>query len=125
MLFNANSVKLNEVDINLPNLSNTITKWFLNINFIRVTKSNVDHQTQETESSESFKGVVQNLDFRDLKLKPEGQRAFTWKMIHALPSLQLTNDDIIKYKDVRYRVMSIKDYQEYGFVEYHVMEDYK
>lgn len=124
MITNASDTKLNQSGSNLPNLSNPITKWFLPTDFIRITKTIVDFEVQETESFETFQGVIQNLNSKELQVKPEAQRAWTWKMIHALPSLKLNVDDKIKYNDIEYRVMNVKDFSEYGYMEYHIVEGY-
>jgi hypothetical protein len=124
IITNAKDNLLNTSYGNLPNLQNPIIKWFLNIDFIRITKSIVDGEVSEVENLETFKGVIQNLDSKQLQIKPEAQRAWGWKMIHALPSLVLNVDDKIKYNDVKYRVMNIRDFREYGYIEYHIVEDY-
>jgi len=125
MITNAGNTTLNQAHSNLPNLSMTITKWFISIDFVRITKTTVDFETVETESSESFQGVVQNLDSKQLQIYPEAQRAWGWKMIHALPSLIMNVDDRMIFDSIKYRVMNIRDYKEYGYMEYHIVEDYR
>jgi hypothetical protein len=125
MIGNASNRKLNENPGILPNLTSPIRKWVLDLEFIRVSKCVIDGEVQESDETVKFSGVVQNLDFRMLKILPEAQRAWTWKMIHSLTDLSLTNDDKIKYRNVNYRVMNIRDFNEYGFFEYHIVEDYK
>lgn len=125
MIVNAKDTTVNLSHSNLPNLSVTIKKWFLQIDFVRVTKTIVDGETQETVSSESFQGVIQNLNSKELQLKEEAQRAWTWKTIHALPDLLLDVDDIFIYNSVNYRVMNVKDFTEYGYIEYHIVKDYE
>lgn len=122
MIFNANSSKIKYS--NLPNLSNPITKWFQDISFVYVSKSIVNFEVVEIETVKSFVGVVQNLDSKQLQIKPEAQRSWSWKMIHCLPDLVLDVDDIIIYKDDRYRVMNIRDFKEYGYLEYHIVKDF-
>lgn len=124
MIINAKDLNLSQTKNNLPNLSNPIKKWFLDTNFIFVTKSIVDGEVVEVETADSFFGVVQNLDSKQLQIKPEAQRAWGWKMIHSLPSLTLNVDDIIIYDSIRYRVMNVRDYNEYGYMEYHIVEDF-
>lgn len=124
MIINASSTNLLQASSNLPNLSNPIGKWFLPVNFILVTKTITAGEVVETETSSTFQGVVQNLNSKELQIKPEAQRGWTWKMIHALPSLQLNVDDIIKYENINYRVMNVKDWKEYGYMDYHIVVDY-
>ena len=124
MITNANLVTVNNSFGHLPNLSNPIKKWFINIDFIRITKTITDFEAVETENLESFQGVIQNLDSKQLQVKPEAQRAWGWKMIHSLTDLKLNVDDKIKYNDISYRVMNVRDFTEYGYMEYHIVEDY-
>ena len=124
MITNAMNVNLSIASSHLPNLSGPVTKWFLNITFTLITKTVSAGEVSETESDTKTQGVVQNLDSKQLQIKPEAQRAWTWKMIHCLPNLQLDVDDILIYNTVRYRVMNVKDYSEYGYMEYHIVVDY-
>lgn len=119
------NVKINDTFNNLPNLRNPITKWFSKIDFIRVTKTISNFIVTETEEDDSFFGVVQNFDSRQLKILPEAQRAWTWKMIHATPDLQIDVDEKIRYRGVEYRCMNIRDFREYGYLEYHIVADYE
>jgi hypothetical protein len=123
-IINAKKTKINSYS-HLPNMADTLTDWFLDIDMIKITKSVVDFEVVETEKAIKFKGVVQNLDSKQLQLKPEGQRAWSWKMIHCHSSLELNVDDIIIYGDVRYRVMNLLDYKEYGYLEYHIVKDFE
>lgn len=125
MIGNASKTSLSANPGILPSMINPIQKWSLPISFIRVTKTVIDGEVKESESCENFFGSVQNLDFKSMTPLPEGQRSWSRKMIHSLINLRLNTDDIIKYEGVRYRVMNIRDFKEYGFLEYHVVEDYK
>jgi hypothetical protein len=122
MIFSAKNNKIKYS--NLPNLSNPIKKWFQNIEFGFITKSIVDFEAVETIIKKSFVGVVQNLDSKQLQVKPEAQRSWSWKMIHCLPDLVLDVDEKIEYEGETYRVMNIRDFKEYGYLEYHIVRDF-
>jgi hypothetical protein len=124
MIINASNTNLSTASSHLPNLSRPITKWFLDITFTILTKVAASGEVTETGVNTRTKGVVQNLDSKQLQVKPEAQRAWTWKMIHCLPDLQLDVDDILVYNDINYRVMNVKDYSEYGYMEYHIVQGY-
>ena len=68
--------------------------------------------------------TVQPFSERALLLKPEGQRAWSWFLIHSDPVLSLNVDDVVLWKGVQTRIMARKDYAIYGYVEYHAVQDY-
>lgn len=125
MIFDAKNVKIGAVPSTLPNMSDTLTSWFQNVTFIRITKSVVDFQVKEVQTPECFYGVRQPFSPQQLQMKPEGQRMWKWETIHATPALILIPDEIIKFENTKYRVSSKTDWKEYGYVEYHIVEDYK
>jgi hypothetical protein len=108
----------------LPNLRNPVSKWGVNMQFVIITKTIVDGEVVETPTAIDFKGVIQNFSTTDLILKPEGQRDWAWKMVHSLTALALKPDDIIVYNGIRYRVMKMRDFSEYGYYEYHIISGY-
>lgn len=124
MIVNAKDTKLNASYSKLPNLSNPIKKWVLPLSFIKITKTIYDGEVAETETVYNFEGVFQNLNSKQLQIKPEAERAWSWKMIHSLTNLFLEVDDKISFENKEYRVMNIINYKEYGYYEYHIVEDY-
>lgn len=125
MIQNANTINLSESDGDLPNMANTLNGWQLIQGFSKVTKLLIDGRVQETEEVINFQGVIQNFRTRDLLIKTEGQRDFNWKMLHTKTDIEFSVDDIVKYKNSRYRIMMKKNWVEYGYYEYHLMEDYQ
>lgn len=109
---------------NLPQVDEVIMDWFLPVSFGKVTKQLLNFKVQEVVETIETQGVVQPLSPRELEMKPEGQRAFTWLMVHCLPNVQLKTDDILIYNSTRFRVMASNDYSAYGYLEYHLMQDY-
>lgn len=123
-IYNASDVLLNENPGTLPDMSSTLLNYFQNLKFILLTKTTVNFQLKETETVLDFLGVVQPLTSQKLAMKPEGQRAWNWSMVHALPGLSLKVDDKFKYRDLFYRVMAKTDYTEYGYTYYEIVQDY-
>jgi hypothetical protein len=72
-----------------------------------------------------FQGVIQPFTERQLSLKPEGERAWSWFWLHADPVVTLEIDDVVLFKGVQTRVMAKKDYALYGYVEYHLVQDWQ
>lgn len=108
----------------VPDMSDALLDWFQPITFGVVTTVVDNFQSVQTQVQTSFQGVWQPFTDRQLLLKPEGQRAWSWFQIHADPSLTLNVDSVIIYLGKQYRVMTHKDYSLYKYVEYHVIEDY-
>lgn len=121
---NASSIPLNQNSGTLPDVSGAMLDWFQPMIFSLVSKSVTNFQNVETTTEVSFLGVIQPLGPRQLMIKPEGQRAWKWFQVHAEPALILSTDQIIEYEGVQYRVMAETDYRDYGYVEYHLVQDY-
>lgn len=109
----------------VPNMSTTLLNWFQPMTFEVITKETINFQVIETATDVSFRGVWQPFTDQQLQLKPEGQRAWSWIMLHADVNLKLNPDDAVVYETIRYRVMGKRNYKEYQFLEYHLVEDYE
>lgn len=109
---------------NLPNVSAAVVKWFQPMSFYRVTTSNVAYQSSEEMIETKTMGTWQPLKPREVFYKPEGQRAFSWCRLHALPDFILLDDEVVIKDGIQYRVQGKWSYPEYGYVEYHLFEDY-
>lgn len=126
MIQSAKNIKLNNYNSNLPNMSNTIVGWFLNIRFEVVNRQLNGADWVESEPiTINTKGVVQPPTDRDLKILPEGTWAWDWLMIHCLPDVKLDTNQYIKYDGKTYKVMANKDFSKYGYIRYTVLEAFK
>lgn len=109
----------------LPNVSGALLNWFQPLTFGKVIKVVNGFIVSETDVPVNFQGIWQPLSGRQLMMKPEGQREWNWFWLHAEPTLILTTDNIVTYLGKQYRVETQKDYSLYGYVEYHLVEDYE
>jgi hypothetical protein len=108
----------------LPDVSGAMQDYYEPMTFEQVTKTTVGFQVKESATPITFRGMIQPFTERQLFLKPEGQRAWTWFLLYADPSLSLNVDDIIVWEGVQTRVMGRKDYALYGYMEYHLVQDW-
>lgn len=122
---NACNRPLNVQTGTIPDVGGALLDWFQPMTFELVTKTEAGFQVVETGETVNFRGVMQPLTERRLLLKPEGQRAWTWLLLHADPVLTLKVDDVVLYLGVQTRVMAKKDYAIYGYVEYHLCQDWQ
>lgn len=107
---------------NLPNMSSTITSWSQKLVIKKITKELIDYKIEETESTISIDGVMQPLDPQKLEMKAEGQRAWAWQMLHTTYNFAM--DDKLLFLNVPYRVLEKINYSQYGYIEYHLAQDY-
>lgn len=121
---NGKNTPLNTNSGTVPNVNGAMLQWFQPMIFTVVTKIVVGGEVIETGTPVNFRGVIQPLSNRDLLIKPEGERAWTWYMLHADPSLSLNVDDVVSYLGQQTRVMARKDYRLYGYVYYELIQDY-
>ena len=126
MIQSARNTLLNNTNAALPNMSSTITSWFLDISFYTVTRTMQRSEWVETQSTElKTKGVVQPPSNEQLKILPEGSWSWQWLWVHCLPNLNLETNQFIYYDGVKYKVMAKKDYSKYGYIEYQLLEAWR
>lgn len=123
-ILNGKDTPINIRTGSIPDVSGAMTDYFQPMTFTQVAKSIQGFEAVETPTVVNCQGVIQPLSGRRLELKPEGQRAWTWLLLHADPSLVLEVDEVVTYNGVQTRVMSQKDYRLYGYVEYELVQDW-
>lgn len=121
---NASSRLLTETSGTLPDVSGALLDYFQAMTFVRVGKVVDEFIVTETPTDIDFQGVIQPFGARQLAMKPEGQRAWKWWMLHAQPGITLEPDEVVSYQGTQYRVRSQNDYGLYGYVSYELTEDY-
>lgn len=121
---NAKDIPLNANPGTLPDMSGALMNWFQKMTFGLVTKTATAFQAYEEMEEISFMGVIQPLSGRELVLKPEGERAWSWWWLHSNTALNLKVDDVVVYKTRQYRVMLKKNYSAYQYYEYHLVTDW-
>lgn len=122
---NGSNIHLQTRAGSVPTMQSALNSWFQPMTFTQIFKDTQAFQVIEKSESTSFRGVIQPLTKRQLIMKPEGQRAWTWLQLHADPSLKLQVDDVVVYLNVQTRVMARVDYTLYGYVEYELVQDWQ
>ena len=108
----------------VPNVNDSLQGWMQPLQIMVVQRSVSGYQENEQGTLISFQGVMQPFTDTQLILKPEGERAWSWWWLHADPSLALAVSDVVVYQTVQLRVMSFKNFSSYGFLEYHLIQDF-
>lgn len=121
---NGKNTPLNFKTGTVPDVSGSLEDWYQPMVFTPVTKQTTAFQVAETGDPISFRGVIQPFTERQLLLKPEGERAWSWFWLHSQPVLTLQVDDVVVWNGKQTRVMARKDYTLYGYVEYQLVQDW-
>ncbi len=109
----------------VPDVSGALTDWFQPMTFESLVKTQVGFQAVETPTVYNFQGIIMNFTERQLMLRPEGERAWTWLLLFADFTLELQVDDVVLYKGVQTRVMGREaHYDIYGYVTYKLCQDW-
>lgn len=124
-IISAGAKNLNDQIGTLPQMSEALMDWLQPMTFKQVTKTIVNMQVVETFEDVPMQAVRQPLSAQQVMMKPEGQRSWRWDRLHALPSPELRVDSQVIYNGVEYRVMGKWPWPEYGYVEYHLTQDYE
>ena len=126
MITRGNQITLNNINSNLPDMSDVITSWFLKITLQVVERTLNGADWVETITRViNTKGVVQPPQPQDLKILPAGTWAWEWLTVHCLPDVQLEPNQFIKYDGKTYKVMAKKDWQKYGYIKYILLEAFR
>ena len=121
----AQTRSLNQISA-MPQMGAAFCNWGVPLLLVRITQQIVDGFVQEIPQQIPFHGVVQPLSPKQLMLKPEGERAWTWLQVHVQASspVKLTPNDRFMYAGQKYKVMARRDYTLNNYVEYHAVADY-
>ena len=110
----------------LPSMHDTLLGWFRPLTLVFIQKRAVDFETVETNRREiTTSGVLQPYGEQELAMLPEGQRKWIHKKLHAVRDLVLAIDDVVEIAKTSYRVLDKLDFSDYGYVRYHLVEDYE
>ena len=121
---NASSKGLNFAAGTLPDVSGAIQDYFQNMIFEQLTKTVSGFQNVEKAMPINFRGMIQPYTERRLMILPEGQRAWSWFELHSDTTLTLQVDDVVIWMGKQTRVMSRQDYIQYGYIDYHLIQDW-
>lgn len=121
----ASNRSVSEMATDLPNVSDTIQGWFRPLELVFV-KSVVENMvTKSSQQTYTISGVIQPFTNQELKLKPEGERKWKWKLLHTTPEVDLTPGENFNIRGTSYRVMGKADWSDYGTNVFELVEDYR
>lgn len=123
-LIRAKDRPLADLSANLPDLSQAVMAFLYPMVFEIIQTTLVDGYAQKVPVKTYTQGAIEPFTAQMLKVKPEGERNWSWFTIRGLENLILQNNDKIKVDGVRYKIMERSDWVRNAYVEYHAILDY-
>jgi hypothetical protein len=124
MILNGKDQTLPLASSQLPDMGLAMADILQPVQFIQITKQNLNGLVQEIQTPINTRAVRQPYSPQRLDIKPEGQREWRWETVFASIDLILSPDDRILWDGLYFRVMQKSDYKEYGYVQYEIVQDY-
>jgi hypothetical protein len=121
---NAKDMKLSETQSALPDVAAAVQEILQPLRIIVYQKQQINGYTQEIPREFSTRASIQPLTPQQIKMLPEGQRAWKYFTMYCERNIQLLPDDGFKIRGVRYRVQDKTDWKEFGYIKYDCIEDY-
>jgi len=109
----------------MPRPAATIGRWSQKFTFYIRVQSVVDALVTYNLTEVVFRGTLQPLSAKQIELKPEGQRAWTWLRLQCFTPAPFNVNDQVVYNNQTYKVMAQNDYTLSGYMEYHLVQDYQ
>lgn len=122
-IISANTKKISEIS-DVPDVSDAILGFLRQAKIGIVQKDNIDGYAQEITLWENSMAHVQPMPENMVILK-EGNRSWSWFLIYVESQVVLKTDEVIELFGTRYRIMQKGNWAEYGYIQYHAIEDYK
>lgn len=124
-MINASSKPFNQINFSgVPQMQGAFTGWMQPLVFNKIIKVIENFEVKETTQNILFSGVWQPMGPEVLRLKPEGERSWSWFTCHSPTNINLQTDDVIRFRDVQYRVKQKYDYSLYGYYQWDLVQDY-
>lgn len=120
---NANQIKLSQTISGVPDVSGAVERNLQPLVFERMQRTMVDGRMQAVPLTIPSLASIQPLKPQELAIKPTGDRAWSWYMIHSLTNLELKVNDRFVVQGQAYKNMAKAKWNQYGYFYYEVIED--
>ena len=125
MIKTARNKTLNESSGTLPNLRSVLNGYFQKMILIKSSNEIVNFRTVKSTKFITFMGVIQPFSDEQLKIEAEGQRDWKWYMLHVDPNEDIDLNDRIEYLSTTYKVMQRRAVNQYGYLEFKLIEEFQ
>ena len=121
------NIKINQLSANLPDVSEVMNGWEVNMTANYVAQEVVDGVIADTQVNKAIKGIMQPLKAEEIMLKDEGQRSWDWYQVHIREAAygELFTTQILIINSIPYKIKAKKDWVLNGYREYHAIRDFE
>ena len=120
------TIKINQLSANLPDVSEVMNGWEVNMTANYVTQAVVNGDVIDTEVNKAIKGIIQPLKAEEIMLKDEGQRSWDWYQVLIQEDYpELFTTQILIINSIPYKIKAKKDWVLNGYREYHAIRDFE
>lgn len=124
MIQNAKDKGLAIMAAGLPDVSDAVLSFLQPVTIACVQTQMIDGYSKDILRKITTQASVQPMDEK-LAIRKEGERSWRWSVVHMSPDPGLYTDDVFELLGVSYRIMQKMNWGQYGYTEFHVIEDYK
>lgn len=124
-VFRAGLRKLNEQVAPLPNMRSTILGWFKPMTLVRITPVVTDGQAKPVKREVKTSGVLLAGEAAKLKMLAEGDRSWESSVLYTVDNLVLETNDQVIIRGVQCRVMTKRNWGDYGYLRFDLIKDYQ
>ena len=107
------------------NMSRALNGWLQKISLVVLGNEIVNSRVELVETDVETMGIFQPLEDDEIEQYPEGQRDWAWYSLISLPNLFAKINDRIIYNNLKYKIMSRKDWRANGYMYYTLIEDFE
>ncbi len=124
MIINGKDLPFGQSASGLPNVSDAIISLFQPVIVGIIKDTQVNGYTQTIISQYINTKGVRIQDPNALVVSKTGERIWDSVQIYFLPDIMLVADDVFRFNDLQFRVVSLETWPEYGYNKYSVIQDY-
>ena len=125
-VFSAGKRKLNEQSLGtMPNMRSTLLGWFKPMTLTRITTTVKDGQAEPVERELKTSGILLAGDAEKLVPLAEGDRSRESSVLYCFDNIVLETNDRVIIKGVKSRVMTKKNWSDYGYQRFDLLKDYQ
>lgn len=118
-------IKISMLSGGLPKIQVAMNGWEVPIKADYIKQQVVDGEIVNISNKKTIYGVMQPLKTEEVNLKPEGQRSWSWYQLHVKEIYKpLQVEQMVNIGGNDYKIMAVKNYEMYGYIEYHIVRGY-
>ncbi len=121
MLINAKDLTIPNNVGGLPDVSAAVMELLQPVTVQTVSQQMINGYYEPINKSIETQASIQPMS-QELAIKMEGERNWSWSLIHILPNVDLQNNDFITLFNIKYKIMKRENWFQYGYIVYSVVE---